>query len=295
MIQKQTLPPQKQCVWCGRMKQTTKDFHPNYSLYANGRMLYCKECGKEISKDIYNQNAHFETFVRNLCIIFHMPYFTKAKDIFYEKINKGTTERRIDYVLQYLIVLKELNTPESYWSDLSGNTYHGLDILKSAKPTSEGDVELLQSLEKDWGPQDNLSDYVFLEDHFNEYTAGQELTPAALNTFRYLCLAELEVKKAKATGDKDSKVAEDKVMKYYKTLKLDNFSFSGDKPLYQKLIEDWAVIEETKEPLDWVDERLEDICGFKADNEDIMRCIGNKVLGSRNYPQLDIEDIKKVE
>ena len=168
-----------------------------------------------------------------------------------------------------------------------------MDILKSAKPTAPGDVEILQLLEQNWGAQENVNDYVFLEERFNEYTRGQELTPAAKNTFRYLCLAELEVKKTKADGEKDSKVAEEKVMKYYKSLKLDNFSFSGDKPLHQKLIEDWAVTEEQKEPLDWVDERLEDICGFREDNDEIMRCIGNKVLGSRSYPQLELEDVKK--
>lgn len=286
-------PPQKQCAWCLRLKQTGKEFHPNYSPWTNGRMLYCKECGKEISAEIYKQNAHFETFVRNLCIVFQMPYLTEAKDAFYDVVHKGTNQRQIDYVLQYLKVLKDLDIPESYWEDLSGNTYHGLDILKKTKPNMPGDVETLQALEQNWGKQANIHDYVFLEERFHQYTDGQELTPAAANTFRYLCLAELEVKKIKASKDQDSKSAEEKVMKYYKSLKLDNFSFSGDKPLYQKLIEDWAVIEEQKEPLDWVDEHLEDICGFREDNDEIMRCIGNKVLGSRTYPQLELEDVKK--
>jgi hypothetical protein len=273
------------------MRQTGRDFHPNYSKWVPyGRMLYCKECGKEIANELFEQNAHFETFTRNLCITFQMPYFTKAKDAFYDVVYKGTTQRQIDYVLQYLKVLKELDTPEEYWSDLSGNTYHGLDILKVAKPTSPGDVETLQQLEKDWGAQDNIYDYVFLEEKFHQYTDGQELTPAARNTFRYLCAAELDVKKLKAAG-KDSKPQEEKVMKYYKTLKLDNFSFSGDVPLYQKLIEDWAVTEEQKEPLEWVDEHLEDICGFRADNEEIMRCIGNYAVGMRQYPTLTFDDV----
>ena len=80
MAQQIAVPPQKQCVCCMRMKQTTKDFHPNYSPWTNGRMLYCKECGKEISSKIYSQNAHFETFVRNLCIIFQIPNYNKAKN-----------------------------------------------------------------------------------------------------------------------------------------------------------------------------------------------------------------------
>lgn len=286
------IPIQKQCQYCGRMKDTQKDFYPNYSpFHPYNKMFFCKDCSKEIEKAIFDRNENFEVCTRNLCATFDMPYLKGAQEKLDIISEHGKTSRNISYVYNYLNALMELDTPIEYWNDLSGMTYIGFDILKVAKPTSDGDIELLQSLEQNWGNLQSLSDYAFCEERFYKYTAGQELSPAALNTVRYLCLAELEVKQLKARGE-DSKAAEDKVMKYYKSLKLDNFSISGDKPLYQTMIEDWATIEETKNPIQWVDENMEDICGFRKDYDQIMRCVGNYALGNKNYPDLTVEDIK---
>ena len=82
-------------------------------------------------------------------------------------------------------------------------------------------------------------------------------------------------------------------MEYYKKLKLDDFKFDEKKTDVEKLIEDWAYTEENIEPLDWADEHLDDICHFRSDNDDIMRCIAKKVLGSKEYPDLNFEDLQK--
>ena len=82
-------------------------------------------------------------------------------------------------------------------------------------------------------------------------------------------------------------------MNYYKMLKLDNFKSNATKSDIDKLIETWAFYQENKEPLDWVDEHLEDISHFREDNDEIMRAIGNKCLDMKNYPSLSMDDVGK--
>lgn len=292
----------KTCPCCETVYNKYDMFYDNYSqFHPDSKMIYCKDCCKTISNEMVLTKKNLEMGTRQMCQFFDVPFIPDAIEQFgeYVKIQrismlqKGKIGKDSDCLKAYLDILYKLRIDKRYWEDLTGLTYFGMDILKIIKPDEDGDVELLESLKKEWGVQKRLEDYIFLVDRFSEYAQGQHLTPASKNTIRYLCLAELEVKQLKAINEDTSKL-EEKISKYYKSLKLDNFNFAGDKPLYEKLIEDWAIIEETKEPLEWADEHLEDICGFKADNDEIMRCIGNVALGDKNYPQLTQEDIDRL-
>lgn len=293
-----SVPPNLPCVGCGRMIKTT-EFHPNFNKYHKyKRMYYCKECGAEITEDLFKSNASFELATRNMTALMDLPFSYDAMNILKEETEKKNGERRIDYVFNYMKALKQINVPEEYWNDLSTLSFPGLDVLKVAKPTSDGDVELMQGLEKDWGKQDNIRDYLFLEEKFNQYTNGETMSVAMINIVRYLCLAELDVQRLrndKASKQEDITKAEKRVSDYYKQLKLDDFKFNKSKSVAEKLIEDWAYIEESQEPLDWVDERLEDICGFKEDTDHIYRSLANKIIGNKDYPKLTLDDVKNTK
>lgn len=287
--------PQCYCVRCQKMKPR-KDFYPCFHrTHINNVTYYCKDCCGDIAKEQFDINASFEYNMRNICAILDLPYVKELSDKLSERLDKGTKERQVNIVFNYIKVLKD-NIPEDklkqYWQDLSGASYYGIDILKVAKLTSEGDIELMMELEKTWGKLENIYQYLFVEEKYEQYSAGQELSPAASATLRNCCLTELDIRNGRAKGEDTSKL-EEKLTKYYKSLKLDNFNVSGDKPLIEKTIEDWAVKQEETEPLDWVDEHLEDITHFRDDYQDIMRCIGNKALGLKQYPNLTAEDIKK--
>lgn len=291
----QVIPVQKQCVYCGRMKDTKKDFYPNYNEFmAYNKMAYCKDCEKEIAQKIMDKNANFELGVRNLCSIFTMPFRYEAMNALKEEINKTTKERNLDYVFQYLKALKDTDTPEEYWQDLSGNSYLGLDILKRSAPTSDGDIDILNQCEKDWGKQDYIEDYIYLVSKFKQYTDGETLTPAMVDTVRYLCLAQLDVKKLRDTKaeQKDISTAETRVGKYLEQLHLNDFKFNKSKTLMEKNIEDWGYNFERVEPLDWEDENLKDRLGIDVDYDDIVRSNANKIVGSKDYPNIDEIDIK---
>lgn len=291
-----SVPPNLPCVGCGRMIKTT-EFHPNFNKYHKyKRMYYCKECGAEITEDLFKSNASFELATRNMTALMDLPFSYDAMNILKEETEKKNGERRIDYVFNYMKALKQINVPEEYWNDLSTLSFPGLDVLKVAKPTSDGDVELMQGLEKKWGKLDNIKEYLFVEEQYNKYSQGETLTPAMINTLKYLCLAELDVKKLRDVKDskqEDITKAEKRVTDYYKQLKLDDFKFNSAKSDIDKLIETFAYNHEEKEPLDWEDDNLKDRLGIDKDYNDIMRSLGNKCIGLREYPKLTQEDVEK--
>ncbi|MBQ0088517.1 MAG: hypothetical protein KBT27_04200, partial [Prevotellaceae bacterium] len=202
---KVALPPQWFCQHCGRLLPSDKFYESKNPYNIAPLMHYCKECSKEISADIMNKNANFELCVRNLCIFFDLPFTYEAMEQFDLRINSGTKDRDVSYIFNYLKALDDVGVPQEYYADLSGASYFGIDLLKVAKPTSEGDIETLLQLEKEWGKQDKIEDYLFLEETFNSYADGETLTAAMSNTLHYLCLAIFDVKKLREQSDVDQK------------------------------------------------------------------------------------------
>lgn len=277
------------CNCCERFLES-KDFYPNYNRFHKKKLMhYCKDCCKEISEEIFSLNTNYEINVRNMCAIFDMPFYYEAMEIFENEVRKGLQQRTINFVFKYLQALKEINIPKEAWDDLSTGTLFGISILGVAKPTSNGDVELLHNLENDWGKR-TLQEYNWLENKFSEYSKGEDLSTSMRNTMRYLCLAELEVKQLKDKGE-DSKSAEDKVMKYYKSLKLDNFQLKEGKSIGERTLEKWTAIEETTHPAEVAPELFkDDICGLKKEYQEMMRCIRNAKDGAEIFPDnMDIE------
>ena len=277
------------CVNCQRLLDKDKFYLNRNKFHKDGVMHYCKDCCKTLSEEIFTLNTNREVCIRNMCNVFHMPFYYEAMDIFEDEVAKGMQQRTVNFVFKYLQALKELNIPNEAWNDLSTGSLFGIHILDVARPTADGDVELLQALENDWGKR-TLKEYNWLENKFEEYSKGEDLSTSMRNTMRYLCLAELEVKQLKDHNE-DSKSAEDKVMKYYKSLKLDNFQLKEGKSIGERTLEKWTAIEETTHPAEVAPELFkDDICGLKHEYQEMMRCIRNAKDGEEVFPtDLDIE------
>ena len=312
------LPPQIYCEICGRMEPTS-DFYLNYSNYQRtyhyGRAPMCKKSSKEIANTIMKKYSNYQLGLIELCSIFKLPYIPvigkKLEE--FEKNPINVNERDINQYFQYMKIATDkienggcgYSVDDPIWSSFASNNPIKLYMLKIAKGRNDGDDEIFTELEKTWGRQDKLEDYLWLEERFHIYTDGETLTPAMSNTVRYLCLAEMDVNKLRdgksEFKDKDLQdaitKAENRVNGYYKQLKLDDFKFNKAKSDAEKLIENWTYIEENYEPIEWEDKEgiLKDRLGINEDYDNIVRSFGNKVLGMTQYPALTKEDVEKKE
>lgn len=288
MSKSKSIPDDLMCKYCGRLKDTKKDFYKHLNKYhQEGRFHYCKDCCKEIGLLMRKDHENFELFCRELCTFFDMPYIDEAMLLLQEReANAHRDAKDMHYVSQYLTCLNEIKCPPEYWNNLSGNSFLGMDLLKVAVPTTEGDNELLIVLEEKWGKQPKLKNYVTLEKSYEKYSQGETIDPAMDTVLRLLCLAELEVANLKAQGE-DSRNEEKKVMDYFKTLKLDNFVLNKSKSIGEKMLEKWIDIEENTNPVEVFDELFaKDMCKIGEDMDDIMRAMKNVVSGSKDYPEL---------
>lgn len=288
MSKPKAIPDELFCKYCGRKKDTKKDFYKHLNKYhEEGRFHYCKDCCKEIALSMRKDNENFELFCREMCAFFDMPYIDDAMILLRERESNAHKDGKdMHFVSQYLTCLNEIKCPPEYWNNLSGNSFLGYDLLKVAIPTTEGDNDLFIALEKKWGIQPKLKDYVTLEKSYEKYSEGEDIDPAMDTVLRYLCLAELEVARLKAKGE-DSKNEEKKVMDYFKVLKLDNFTLNKSKDAVEKMLESWIAIEETTNPVEVFDEMFaDDMCHIREDYGDIMRAMKNLTTGSKEYPEL---------
>lgn len=280
------VPLEIPCCGCNRPVIVKGNFMPNHNEFHEYKLMnYCNACCKEISNKMMDSAYNYEVGVRNICSFFDMPFVNEAMLKVQSKEEKRISDKNWNYVNEYGKALSEIEYPKDKWNDLSGNNLWGLDLLKNTTGVKDGDIELLQGLEKDWGKQDTLNDYLILEEKFEEHTKGEELSTSTALVMRYLCLAELEVMKAK-NNKEDSKIAEEKVMKYLKALKLDNFMLNESKDVVYKTLEYWTAIEETTRPLEVADELFkEDICGLKEGYKEMLRCVDNATGNTEKFPE----------
>lgn len=284
------------CAGCDR-PQPVKNFYINHNSLCDTRdhlMLYCKDCCKKISDKIFEQHKNYEFATIQMCNTFYMPFNIDACRKLNEKESQCENIKNFNRVYEYGTCLREANVTKDEWDNLIGNNNIALHIIKSGLNIENGDEELFDNLELEWGKGKTLSDYLFLEQKYQTYMNGETPSPAMKTIIKYLCNAELDVKILKESNaeQKEITVAEKRVMNYYSTLNLDNFKTNASKSEMDKLLETWAFYQEEKEPLDWVDENLEDICKFREDNDEILRAVGNKCANLKDYPTLTMDDIK---
>lgn len=286
MIQKEL-----RCPRCGETHVLGFFYDNKAPFFKDGKSIFCIKCCDELADEIMSKSSTLENGIRNLCNFFHYPFDLRVYTKIAQESNKKI-KKNVNYLKQYVEMINKINPPAERYTDLENSLPEITNFVTGLKidPT---DVEALNELQEDWGSQDSLEDYLFLENEYGKYAKNEkDLANSTITVLRFLCLALLDVHKARLAG-KDTSSDEKRVMEYYKKLKLDDFKFDEKKTDVEKLIEDWAYTEENIEPLDWVDEHLDDICHFRSDNDDIMRCIGNKVLGSKEYPDLSVEDLQK--
>lgn len=282
------------CHGCNKAIENSK-FYDNKSKYhKNGKMHYCKDCCRVISAELIRKEKDFEIGLRAMCAFFHVPFnymiFDKLK--VKEELNVGN--KSVDYMKLYMEELSTEILHAGAWDDIGGNIPYIANLTREVKLNAD-DVESLNNLQTDWGAQKRFEDYLILMRKFDEYTEGKENLPIGIiKTIRFLCEAELRADRAKEEGDsKTEQEYRKQVMEYFKRLKMDEYDFNGSASEDEKMLENWAFIHENIHPLTWEEENLKDRLGFERDYENIVRSMGNKLLGKKEYYNLTAEDINR--
>lgn len=158
------------------------------------------------------------------------------------------------------------------------------DILKDEKE-EEPTIDEKQ-LRRVWGDYP-LSKLEWLEEEFADYVAGiDDLPNSTAKMYRNLCKANLRLKEANETKE-DTKPITDEILKWLKLLGIDKIESEAEKSdskiAFERAI---ALIENTKPAESESLEKYRDMCEHEKDKDEMMRCLRNAIVGTKDYPKL---------
>ena len=159
---------------CGTKR--ISEFYDSWSPFSDGKVNYCKDCCKSI----------FEYYLEQTHSIQAALYFTLQKmDVpfikeIYTQMNKLASDGDINgkktpiTISGYMASLQRKTSMKTIWTDFSA-TDIDLSEINSKLQNDNVKKSEMEKFEFDWGIQDSIEDYKFLEETFNKYTEDIEL------------------------------------------------------------------------------------------------------------------------
>ena len=198
----------------------------------------------------------------------------------------------------YVNELRRYSKNKEIWSDFSATDVDITEVDAKIQ-TAEIKQKEMKQWEIDWGIQDEVCDYEFLNDTFNRYTKGVEfVNPQQEDLYRDLCRDRLLLRKIndnRYNGDETIDKVQNRISKTMATLKVDQFESNKPKTASeQSFFAKIAQIEQTK-PADLYKEpkKYKDFNKLRQYEEDmVLRPLLNTLCGHRDF-DINIEDAER--
>lgn len=279
--------PLLNCI--GEKKES--DFYACWSDFTDGKSSYCKTCCDNIFKYYIDNGCSEKMALYYTLAKIDQPFIKEIYEIVLQKKNKVGNLVGVN-ISSYLTELHKSSIKKEIWKDNSCTDVMNITELDTKVATLEEKKERLLELEKIWGKQEEFEDYEFLEDTFNRYTSDRdELDPRQSDLFRDLCRDRLLLRKInddRYAGEESIDKVQARVSKIMGILKIDQFEQLKKKSDVEKILEYqiWEI--ENTEPAEVVDkEEYKDFLDIKKSwGKDILRCVKNLLIGSKEYPNI---------
>ena len=215
------------------------EFWDSWSPFGDKKVIYCKDCCKQM----------FEYYLKETNSVQCALYYTLQKiDVpfikeIYEQINKLASSGDINgkktpiTISGYMNALQRKTTMKGIWTDFSVSDVNLADI-NSKIQTAEVKKSEMEQFEINWGKQDTVEDYRFLENTFDRYTDGVTFdNQIQIDKYRDLCLDRLKARKIQEKRDdksEDLNKVLDRIDKEMRLLNVANFNSNKPKTLSEQ-------------------------------------------------------------
>ena len=252
------------------------------------KLPYCKLCNDAHYKRYKDLGVSSEEALFYVCQLNNVPFIAEKVEATFafvtSEAKRGAIVKNI-FGTYYNFLARETSS-HHMWQDFSCSNIDYKDIASHIEKRDVTKKEM-ERFELDWGKQDSVEDYEFLEYRYDVYTKGKIITPAQETLYRQLCLVELS-KRRKELIKESTKEEQDMILKLMERLKISNFNEQKDKSEIDRILEKqiWEI--ENTEPCELVDKsEYEDFLDINKNwGKHILRAVKNLVAGTKDYPDI---------
>ena len=289
--------PMLQCIG---LKKDSEFFSSWSPFHSNGKVPYCKECCNKMFQYYLDETNSAKTSLYYTLMKIDVPFIKNIYEIVNERSLSGDKngKRTPINVGTYVNELRRYSKNKEIWADFSATDVDITEVDAKIQ-TAEIKQKEMKQWEIDWGIQDEVCDYEFLNDTFNRYTKGVEfVNPQQEDLYRDLCRDRLLLRKIndnRYNGDETIDKVQNRISKTMATLKVDQFESNKPKTASeQSFFAKIAQIEQTK-PADLYKEpkKYKDFNKLRQYEEDmVLRPLLNTLCGHRDF-DINIEDAER--
>ena len=289
--------PMLQCIG---LKKDSEFFSSWSPFHSNGKVPYCKECCNKMFQYYLDETKSAKTALYYTLMKIDIPFIKNIYEIVNERSLSGDKngKRTPINVGTYVNELRRYSKNKEIWADFSATDVDITEVDAKIQ-TAEIKQKEMKQWEIDWGIQDEVCDYEFLNDTFNRYTKGVEfVNPQQEDLYRDLCRDRLLLRKIndnRYNGDETIDKVQNRISKTMATLKVDQFESNKPKTASeQSFFAKIAQIEQTK-PADLYKEpkKYKDFNKLRQYEEDmVLRPLLNTLCGHRDF-DINIEDAER--
>ena len=289
--------PMLQCIG---LKKDNEFFSSWSPFHQNGKVPFCKECCTKMFQYYLKETNSAKTSLYYTLMKIDIPFIKSIYEIVNERSLSGDKngKRTPINVGTYVNELRRYSKNKEIWADFSATDVDITEVDAKIQ-TAEIKQKEMKQWEIDWGIQDEVCDYEFLNDTFNRYTKGVEfVNPQQEDLYRDLCRDRLLLRKIndnRYNGDETIDKVQNRISKTMATLKVDQFESNKPKTASeQSFFAKIAQIEQTK-PADLYKEpkKYKDFNKLRQYEEDmVLRPLLNTLCGHRDF-DINIEDAER--
>lgn len=289
--------PMLQCIG---LKKDSEFFSSWSPFHSNGKVPYCKECCNKMFQYYLDETKSAKTALYYTLMKIDIPFIKSIYEIVNERSLSGDKngKRTPINIGTYVNELRRYSKNKEIWADFSATDVDITEVDAKIQ-TAEIKQKEMKQWEIDWGIQDEVCDYEFLNDTFNRYTKGVEfVNPQQEDLYRDLCRDRLLLRKIndnRYNGDETIDKVQNRISKTMATLKVDQFESNRPKTASeQSFFAKIAQIEQTK-PADLYKEpkKYKDFNKLRQYEEDmVLRPLLNTLCGHRDF-DINIEDAER--
>ena len=284
-----------QCV--GTKKIT--DYFVSWSKFDNGTVKYCKDCCDKIFKYYLEEYNDEKVALLYTLAKIDVPFIGQVYLDTLEKTNKFGNKVPLS-VSSYISTLHKSQTNKDIYSDFSDTDCNVFELDIKGKTKSEKEEEI-NSLEKTWGIQDDISDYDFLEETFNRYTDGIDFVNSQQqDLYRDLCRDRLLLRKIndnRYNGEETIDKVQNRISKTMSILKVDQFENNKAKTLSEQSLFEKIRLCDANNVQDVYSEpsKYYDLNKIQYYNEKFsLRPLANMLVGHRDF-SVNLDDIEEYD